>query len=132
MGLQNAAVASTTGLAVRTTHLTGPATDLGIHLGAVWLSTGDERRAALRGAALRGGKVLAFMAGAVLAVPLVRACGFLALVAPAAFVLAAAGLSFTTNWSPSDFPFRVPSRVGRRTVPAASTAEVASVSPDGT
>ena len=30
MGLQNAAVASTTGLAVRTTHLTGPATDLGI------------------------------------------------------------------------------------------------------
>ena len=32
MGLQNAAVATSTGLLVRTTHLTGPATDLGIHL----------------------------------------------------------------------------------------------------
>src|SRR5262249_8409607 len=35
MGLQNAAVSTTTGLAVRTTHLTGPATDLGIHLGVM-------------------------------------------------------------------------------------------------
>jgi uncharacterized membrane protein YoaK (UPF0700 family) len=106
MGLQNAAVASTTGLAVRTTHLTGPSTDLGIHLGSAWLSTGDERRAALRGAALRGGKVLAFMGGAGLAVPLAGAFGFLALLAAAAFVLVAAGLSFTSHWSPSDFPYR--------------------------
>jgi uncharacterized membrane protein YoaK (UPF0700 family) len=63
MGLQNASVASTTGLAVRTTHLTGPSTDLGIHLGAACLSSGAERRSALRGAALRGGKVVAFMLG---------------------------------------------------------------------
>jgi uncharacterized membrane protein YoaK (UPF0700 family) len=106
MGLQNAAVATTTGLAVRTTHLTGPATDLGVHLGVMWLATGDERRSALRGVALRGGKVLAFMLGAALAVPLARGLGFLALLAPAAFVLVAAALSFTTNWSPSDLPFQ--------------------------
>ena len=107
MGLQNAAVASTTGLAVRTTHLTGPTTDLGIHLGTAMLVTGVERRVALRGAALRGGKILAFMAGAGLSVPLSGAFGYLALLAPSAFILVAAILSFTTNWSPSDFPFRV-------------------------
>jgi uncharacterized membrane protein YoaK (UPF0700 family) len=43
MGLQNAAAASTTGLAVRTTHLTGPATALGIHLGTAYFR--DRRRA---------------------------------------------------------------------------------------
>ena len=106
MGLQNAAVASTTGLAVRTTHLTGPTTDLGIHLGAALLGRGEDRRSALRGAALRGGKIVAFMAGGVLSVPLAAASGFLALLAPAAFVLVAAGLSFVPDWSPSDFLFR--------------------------
>ncbi len=106
MGLQNAAVASTTGLAVRTTHLTGPSTDLGIHLGTALLATGSERRAALRGAALRGGKVVAFMLGASLSVPLAGAFGFGALLAPATFILMAAVLSFVPDWSPSDFPFR--------------------------
>ncbi|MFO0893142.1 MAG: YoaK family protein [Isosphaeraceae bacterium] len=106
MGLQNAAVASTTGLAVRTTHLSGPTTDLGIHLGVACLASGPERRSALRGAALRGGKVVAFMVGAGLAVPLTQAIGYFALLAPASFILAAAGLSFVPDWSPSDFPFR--------------------------
>ncbi len=119
MGLQNASVASTTGLAVRTTHLTGPSTDLGIHLGAACLATGAERRAALRGAALRGGKVVAFMLGASLSVPLVAAFGYLALLAPAAFVLVAAVLSFAPDWSPSDFPFRV----GRGSLRVAGTPE---------
>lgn len=104
MGLQNAAVASTTGLAVRTTHLTGPATDLGIHLGTAYFATGEERWAALRGAALRSGKILAFITGAGLSVPLVNLLGYLALLAPAGLVLLAAILSFTPTWSPSDFP----------------------------
>lgn len=106
MGLQNAAVASTTGLAVRTTHLTGPATDLGIHLGTACFATGEARQAALRGAALRSGKILAFITGAGLSVPLVNLHGYLALLAPAGLVLLAAILSFTPSWSPSDFPFR--------------------------
>ena len=82
MGLQNAAVASTTGLAVRTTHLTGPATDLGIHLGAALFATGQERRAAFKGATLRGGKILSFMVGAGLSVPLANWAGYLSLPVP--------------------------------------------------
>ena len=105
MGLQNASVASTTGLAVRTTHLTGPTTDLGIHLGTALLATGAERRAALRGAALRGGKAVAFVLGAGLSVPLTGALGFLSLLVPAACVLVATALSFVPDWGPSDFPF---------------------------
>lgn len=107
MGLQNAAVASTTGLAVRTTHLTGPTTDLGIHLGTAILAEGQERTAALRGVALRGGKILAFGTGAGLAIPLTAAFDYLALLAPAFFVAVATVLSFTTHWSPSDFPVRL-------------------------
>lgn len=106
MGLQNAAVASTTGLAVRTTHLTGPATDLGIHLGVAAIAGGTERKSALRGAALRGGKVLAFLFGAGLSQPITRSFDYLALVLPAGFVLIATLLSFSVSWSPSDFPFR--------------------------
>jgi uncharacterized membrane protein YoaK (UPF0700 family) len=105
MGLQNASVASTTGLAVRTTHLTGPSTDLGVHIGTALMSSGKDRRDALRGAALRGGKVAAFMTGAALSLPLAGALGFLALLVPAAFVVAAAVLSFGPEWSASDLPF---------------------------
>lgn len=116
---------TTTGLAVRTTHLTGPSTDLGIHLGAACLATGAERRAALRGAALRGGKVVAFMLGAGLALPLAGAFGFLALLAPAAFVLAAVALSFVPAWSPSDYPFRAGDGPARAAgTPAGSVAGV--------
>lgn len=110
MGLQNASVASTTGLAVRTTHLTGPATDLGIHLGTAWLARGEERRAAFRGAALRGGKVVAFMLGAGLALPVAWVYGYLTLLVPAVFVLVATMLSFMPEWSPSDFPARAVAR----------------------
>lgn len=106
MGLQNAAVASTTGLAVRTTHLTGPATDLGIHMGVAAIASGSERTAALRGVALRGGKVLAFLLGAGFAQPLTGYLDYSALLAPAGSILVAALLSFSVNWSPSDFPFR--------------------------
>lgn len=93
-GLQNAAVATSTGLVVRSTHLTGPATDLGVHLGLLCCARGEERRTAARGAALRAAKVVAFVAGAGVALPLAMASGYLAFVVPAACVLTAAGLSF--------------------------------------
>jgi uncharacterized membrane protein YoaK (UPF0700 family) len=107
MGMQNAAVASTTGLAVRTTHLTGPMTDLGIHLGTALLAHDRERRAALRGAALRFGKIAAFVAGAGVSLTLSSTLGYLILLPPAAFVLTAAVLSFIPDWSPSDYPYAV-------------------------
>jgi uncharacterized membrane protein YoaK (UPF0700 family) len=107
MGMQNAGVASTTGLAVRTTHLTGPVTDLGIHLGTALLAHRQERLAALRGAALRGGKIAAFVVGAGFSFSLSSVLGYLILLPPAVFVLAAAVLSFVPEWSPSDYPYAV-------------------------
>lgn len=106
MGLQNAAVASTTGLAVRTTHLTGPATDLGIHLGTAFFAGSDERREAFKGAGLRAGKIITFAVGAGLSLPLAERFGYLSLLAPALLISFAAALSFLPDWSPSDFPFR--------------------------
>jgi uncharacterized membrane protein YoaK (UPF0700 family) len=98
MGLQNASVASTTGLAVRTTHLTGPATDLGIQLGSAWYARGEERRTALKHGLLRGGKILAFATGAGLSLPLAEKFGYLSLITPSLLVLTAAAISFVPNW----------------------------------
>lgn len=123
MGLQNASVASTTGLTVRTTHLTGPSTDLGVHLGTALTSSGKERSDALRGAALRAGKVVSFLAGAALALPLAKSLGFLALLAPAAFVVAAMLLSFLPEWSPCDFPFHPGERAGGTKAEPAAAAD---------
>lgn len=109
-GLQNAAVTTSTGLIVRSTHLTGPATDLGVHLGLVCFAKGEERRGAVRGAILRGGKVIAFVAGAGLALPLAAAAGYLAFFVPAVCVLAATGLSFMPEWRPRDRMEAAPGR----------------------
>lgn len=99
MGLQNAAVATSTGQVVRTTHLTGPATDLGIHLATCFFTKGEQRGTALRHALLRGGKVLGFLAGVVLMLPTVRGFGFYAFLLPATLVLCATALSFVPAWS---------------------------------
>lgn len=94
MGVQNAAVASSTGQLVRTTHLTGPATDLGVHL-VEWLFVQDgSRTLARRHAALRFGKIVAYAAGAMASVPLALRFGFLALLVPALVISAATLLSF--------------------------------------
>lgn len=98
MGLQNATVATATGMAVRTTHMTGPATDLGISLATLLFATGDARRTALHGALLRGGKLLAFILGAVATIPAVRAGGYLTFLLPAVLVTASAALSFVPAW----------------------------------
>jgi len=102
MGAQNAAVAATTGLAVRTTHVTGPATDLGIHLATALFARGKERWNALRGAYLRGGKILAFALGAGLSVPLTASFDYLALLAPACGIAMATILSFNVGTNPSE------------------------------
>ena len=95
MGLMNASVATSTALSVRTTHMTGPATDFGVHLATAWLTTGDERKNALQLAALRGGKLASFCLGAVLMVPAMRSLGYLAFAVPAGLVLVATVRSFT-------------------------------------
>ncbi len=93
-GLQNASVATSTGLLVRTTHLTGPATDLGIHLVELVYGRGEAKRSAKRNALLRGGKIVAFAVGATAGVILARSFQFLAFLVPAAIVLLATVLSF--------------------------------------
>lgn len=94
MGLQNAAVATTTGLIVRTTHMTGPATDLGMHLATALYVEGDPRRVALRHAALRAGKIASFTSGAAAGAVLAATLQYGAFFFPAAAVLAATALSF--------------------------------------
>jgi uncharacterized membrane protein YoaK (UPF0700 family) len=94
MGLQNAAVATSTGLLVRTTHLTGPATDLGIHLVELFYTKGDEHVNARRHALLRAGKIAGFCLGAVVTVPLAARLEYLVFFLPASVTIAGAALSF--------------------------------------
>lgn len=94
MGLQNAAVATSTGALVRTTHMTGPATDLGVHLATAVYAKGEARRLAVRHALLRAGKIGSFTAGAAAGAGLAATLGYASLLVPAAIVLVATGLSF--------------------------------------
>lgn len=94
MGLQNAAVATSTGLLVRTTHLTGPATDLGIHLAELPFVDGEDLLRAKRHAALRAGKIVAFAAGAAVAVPIAYRVEFLVFLLPALLMTLGTALSF--------------------------------------
>jgi uncharacterized membrane protein YoaK (UPF0700 family) len=84
-GLQNAAVSTITRLMVRTTHMTGHATDLGMGLALLGFTSGEHRALAVRGAFLRGGKVAAFAVGGLVAAQLARA-GYLLFFLPALVV----------------------------------------------
>ncbi len=92
MGLQNASVASTSGMIVRTTHMTGPLTDLSIALGAYLSSAApaELRRRARAGIVLRGSKILAFIAGALVATLAASRLEYLTFFIPAGFVAVAA------------------------------------------
>lgn len=102
MGLQNAAVASTTGNAVRTTHMTGPASDLGVSLGTAIFATGEARMNALRAAAVRGGKILGFILGAAAMVPLTHQFHYGAFALASVVILAATALSFVPSRQPAE------------------------------
>lgn len=94
MGLQNASVATSTGALVRTTHMTGPATDLGVHLTTALYTEGNARRAALRQAGLRFGKIASFACGGAAGAALAHAAGYAAFFVPALIVALATALSF--------------------------------------
>jgi uncharacterized membrane protein YoaK (UPF0700 family) len=94
MGLQNGAVATSTGLLVRTTHLTGPATDLGIHLAELLFVDAEARRTARQHALLRVGKIVAFAFGALAGVRLAPSLEYLVLLVPAGMALLATWISF--------------------------------------
>jgi uncharacterized membrane protein YoaK (UPF0700 family) len=90
MGLQNASVATTTGMIVRTTHMTGPLTDFAVALGA-WMSPAPPamREAARESARLRGMKILAFVVGCACAAVVGPRLQYAAYAVPAALVAAA-------------------------------------------
>lgn len=94
MGLQNATAASTTKGLVRTTHLTGTATDLGVNLGTLFVAKGETRKGALKGAAFRAGKVFSFALGAGTMVPLTWWFGWFVFIVPAIIVALCAASSF--------------------------------------
>lgn len=102
MGVQNAAVASSTGLLVRTTHMTGPATDLGVQLATALHTMGEARKTALKQALLRATKIASFTAGAALGVPLAMYLKYGAFFVPAGLVLAATVMSFVTKTSAAE------------------------------
>jgi len=93
-GLQNASVATSTGSLVRTTHLTGPATDLGVHLVDAMFTHGDTRKHAFEHVLLRAGKIAAFAAGACCGALLGVEIAYLALVVPAVVIFIATAVSY--------------------------------------
>ena len=70
------------------------------------LSEGETRRSAIKGAALRAGKIVSFITGAALMVPAVHALSWLAFLLPAAAVTAATVLSFAPSQAVSEAPAR--------------------------
>ena len=86
MGLQNAAVGNATGSLVRTTHMTGPATDLGVALALLFIPSlpSHHLEAARRTVKLRSAKIVAFVLGCVSAAVIVPPLEYLAFLVPAA------------------------------------------------
>jgi uncharacterized membrane protein YoaK (UPF0700 family) len=88
-GLQNAIVTSYSASVVRTTHLTGITTDLGIGLIRVLFPTPDEGKLALerRFNALRIGTIFAFIAGAIMGALVYSKFAYLGFLLPTAIAL---------------------------------------------
>ncbi len=96
MGMQNAAIATSTGMAVRTTHMTGPATDFAVAAATLVAGRRDERPKAWASLTLRGAKLTAFVVGAATMVPICKQVGFLAFLVPAI----ASGVATVMTFSP--------------------------------
>lgn len=94
MGMQNAAVAASTAMAVRTTHMTGPATDLGVAFAMLLDGDREERAAARSSVLLRATKLSAFMFGGVVMAVVCPRAGYLAFLLPAVACLVATATSF--------------------------------------
>lgn len=94
MGIQNATVAASSSMVVRTTHMTGPASDIGVLLGTALHSQGRARLDALRGVALRVWNLTGFILGCAAMAALSEEAEYLAFLFPSALILAGAGLGF--------------------------------------
>lgn len=97
MGMQNSAVAASTGMAVRTTHMTGPATDFAVAAATLLVGKPEERPKAWASLTLRGTKLTAFLVGCAVMVPVCRQVGFLAFFIPAVACAVATAASFSPS-----------------------------------
>jgi uncharacterized membrane protein YoaK (UPF0700 family) len=82
MGLQNSLVSIVSGSVVRTTHLTGTFTDLGIELGQVFQKTTENKAALKSRIKLRSAIIFFFMCGALAGAYLFRFLSFHAFFVP--------------------------------------------------
>ncbi|BDC99966.1 YoaK family protein [Persicobacter psychrovividus] len=89
MGLQNALVTRISGAVVRTTHLTGISTDLGIELVSLFHSQGEERKQITRRLSLQSTIVTGFVVGGIGAVFLFSKFHIHALLLPIAILTSA-------------------------------------------
>jgi uncharacterized membrane protein YoaK (UPF0700 family) len=96
-GLQNAALTSASGATVRTTHLTGITTDLGIGLirAASFRSSDPKHAIEVKSNWLRAGTITAFMIGSACGATLFISLGYLGFVLPAAIALYATVIAVT-------------------------------------
>ncbi len=81
-GLQNAVVSVATGNAVRTTHVTGPATDLAVFLAQAVSGGATNRKTARRHVRLRLVKIGSFVLGGVIAPLCAARLDYLVFLAP--------------------------------------------------
>jgi uncharacterized membrane protein YoaK (UPF0700 family) len=87
MGMQNSLVALISGSVVRTTHLTGTFTDLGIELAQLLKKGGEEQKALKSRIKLRSAIIIFFLGGALAGAYLFRAFNFLAFLFPVLLLL---------------------------------------------
>ena len=92
MGMVNAAVAGATNNQVRTTHLSGPATDLAGNVVRGFLDTGKGKLAELRWAGLRIAMLVSFACGGLIAAKLGAALRYDVFVVGAGTLVVALGL----------------------------------------
>jgi len=86
MGLQNSLVSMVSGSVVRTTHLTGTFTDLGIELGQVFQKTTEDKKALKSRIKLRSAIIFFFMCGALAGAYLFKLLSFHAFFIPLAIL----------------------------------------------
>lgn len=98
MGLLNASVALATGNAIRSTHLTGPATDLAANLVRGALGSGKEAQRERRWGLLRAAKLAAFASGGVLAVQLAGRLEYDIFLVAAVLLVVALGLTLSPGY----------------------------------
>lgn len=128
MGLQNASVATTTGMIVRTTHMTGPVTDFAIALATSFVRDGESVvvAAARQSAWIRGWKIAAFVLGAFLGAVCARYFEYSAFLVPAGITFVATFLLHRTlTRARSQRPRRASSEQSERAAESSSLSSQA-------